>query len=957
MNKLLLFFVLFILFNPHPGFAQQGKVDTAVENTGDSQIFSLHNSMVDQRVVIRKGQLGGDELIGKKAWLSKFGGSQDGFFTDGDFALKMMWTGWRAPGKTFNADLRVVFTKKDYRLTSHQFRQGQKGATDLDLFFSPINPENTIQLKITYSLKPGKFYARRKISILDSTQQTNWLEDWLSRKGEIAPVSVQNKNDLTQIRQESSLLYQPVQASSLRQEETSLIVKKGDFGQPCALDFAHGGVFFGIEYPAASNRLTRLTSSSFFLKCREWMGEVVRKNWLSSHWVVEGISPNQNIKDWFFNYLPDIRVAPNRPYALYNSWYDLRSPKYPGIAKDHVMNEKNISHIISLIRLNMVDRYGIHLNAFVLDDGWDQYQSSWKLRKSTFPNGIQPIVNQLKKMGTTLGFWFGPTGGYSFRMRRINWMKAHGYETVGLHSGDAMMDIAGPRYRALFTKRTTDFVRQGVGYFKWDGIQFSSSEPGNGHPVGYHSRRAALESVIAACKAVRAINPKTFLNITSGTWLSPWWMKYANQIWMQGEDYGYADVPSIEEREAAITYRDFVLYDDLHNQDVWFPVSNMMTHGIIKGRLESLGGQDDPLDVFTNDVVMYFGRGVTMYELYISPDLLSSKEWLALSQSLLWAKNRFPILAKTYMTGGDPTQGQPYGYVHFNNDQGILALRNPIMRAQNIRIRLDPAKGLNPEASSLVLERIYPTHWISPDFYAAGSTLILPLDGYETAIYEIFPVKQATQPLVAGVVFQTGSSRGNRDEIKVLGGSQDPSLLNPEQVSSIRVNGKLQPLNRIRVPSEPLAKMVKNVILSFKGSRLSTSFHLNQQNRSARLVVFLRPDSAFLGKAFPGVFLRLDGERILPTHQEQEGLWAVYSISLTPPMGNHQVDLSLKANAQTSSWKGNITVWMVGQVESTGPSLQIKMRSSISHVPMLPNPYQQGALKLNQKLGMGSLSL
>ena len=87
-------------------------------------------------------------------------------------------------------------------------------------------------------------------------------------------------------------------------------------------------------------------------------------------------------------------------------------------------------------------------------------------------------------------------------------MKAHGYETVGHTPHDAMMDIAGPKYSALFKKRTTDFARQGVGYFKWDGIQFSSSEPGNGHPVGYFSRRAALESIFATCKAVRAINPE-----------------------------------------------------------------------------------------------------------------------------------------------------------------------------------------------------------------------------------------------------------------------------------------------------------------------------------------------------------------------------------------------------------------------------------------------------------------
>ena len=306
----------------------------------------------------------------------------------------------------------------------------------------------------------------------------------------------------------------------------------------------------------------------------------------------------------------------------------------------------------------------------------------------------------------------------------------------------------------LFEKRTTDLAKQGVGYFKWDGIQFSSSEPGSGHAVGYLSRRAAMESVIEKCKAVREVNPNEYLNITSGTWMSPWWLKYANQIWMQGQDYGYADVPSVNERDGAITYKDFVLYDDFHNQDLWFPVSNLMTHGVIKGNLERLGGKDDPLEKFANDAVFYFGRGVSMYEMYISPDLLNPKEWKVLSKSLTWAKDRFPVLNKTYMEGGDPTKGETYAYVHFKNDSGIIAARNPVMQPQSISIKLDPAKGMADSASSLVLERTYPTHWISPDLYAAGTTITIPLQGYEAAIYEVYPLKDAKRPLLAGADFE-----------------------------------------------------------------------------------------------------------------------------------------------------------------------------------------------------------
>lgn len=38
--------------------------------------------------------------------------------------------------------------------------------------------------------------------------------------------------------------------------------------------------------------------------------------------------------------------------------------------------------------------------------------------------------------------------------------------------------------------------------------------------------------------------------------------------------------------------------------------------------------------------------------------------------------------------------------------------------------------------------------------YAEGSHLEIPLQGYETAIYEIYPVEEAYEPLLAGVTFE-----------------------------------------------------------------------------------------------------------------------------------------------------------------------------------------------------------
>ncbi|MGH2649216.1 MAG: hypothetical protein ACRDE8_16670, partial [Ginsengibacter sp.] len=514
-----LFFIgLLSLFFPVFLFSQ--PVQSGYSSEGGRHVFTLSNNMVTQKVIVDNNMLQADELTGNKEWLAEYHNSDHGVYTDGDYSLQMMWTDWSAPGKHFNADLQVNFTKKDYKYVRYDFQDLDDVGKELNLYFTPFDNSNTVQLKITYQLQFGKFYSKRKIAVEDTLLQKNWLEAFISRKGKIGNISSSDANNYL-IRPISSDNYLIVQRSNNSQQETTRIIKKGEFGQPCAVDFQNGGVFFGIEYPAATNEVKR-DDDNLNLRCRELIGKVVRKDWVESNWVVEGLAPDHYIKDWFFNYLQDIRVAHNKPYTLYNSWYDLRSPEYPGVEPNHVMNEKNILNIIDLFKKSMIDKYGIQLDAFVLDDGWDVYESDWKMRTKTFPHGVKPIVDALKPLGTTLGIWLGPTGGYSFRMRRINWMKAHGYETVGTTPDDAMMDIAGPKYSALFEKRTTDFAKEGLGYFKWDGIQFSSSEPGSGHAVGYHSRRAAMESITEKCKAVRAINPAEFLNITSGTWMSPW---------------------------------------------------------------------------------------------------------------------------------------------------------------------------------------------------------------------------------------------------------------------------------------------------------------------------------------------------------------------------------------------------------------------------------------------------
>ncbi len=907
------------------------SVHTAVKEENGVKVFSLSNNKVTQKVLVKNNRLVGDILSGKPDWLAAHhNAGSHAVYTDGDFSLKMMWTDWTAPGRQVHGNVQIAFNKADYRFQTYHFEGSKHGGQLLQLYFKPTLQTNTIQLRITYELLPDKFYARRQIAVRDTVKKTNWLRIFLSRNSKVSSTN--------------AVAYS--------------IVKKGAFGQPAAVNFTNGGVFFGIEYPAATTTIKRLDNQRVTLKCKEIVGAVVKAQWVSSKWVVEGLAPNRYVKNWFFKYLPDIRYTKNEPYALYNSWYDLRSPAFKNVADNHIMNQKNILDIIDAFKENMIKPYGIHLDAFVLDDGWDIHKSDWKLDPKTFPNGLRTISDALAKMGTALGIWYGPTGGYSFRNDRINWMKDHGYGVVRGQSNRLMLCIGDKRYSKLFQKRTTDMVKNGgVGYFKWDGLQFSCSNPTHGHPIGEYSRRALLDSLIAKCKAVRAVNPDVYLNITSGTWLSPWWMMFANQIWMQGGDYGFADVPSYSQRDASMTYKDLVLYNDFYNLDQWFPLSNLMTHGIIKGRLNEIGGKDDPLSKFTDDAMFYFGRGVTMYELYISPDLLNAGEWNALSKSLKWAEDRFPVLNNnTYMIGGQPAAGDSYGYVHYKGNKGIIALRNPQMKEQNIDVKLAPAYGMDPEAHSLVLERVYPDHWISPNLYAAGATITLPLKGYESAIYEVYPLDSAHRPLLADVSFREIRAGGNNYQIDVLETGKEAGFLNPAAVASLKVDGQeiRQPLALDLRESETGDLGTHH--LNFTGNSVTATVQFGDDVLQPRFIVFLHPDSAYQGKTFPEGELVIDGKAVKSTRQQQKGVWSVYSYMLKgKASGSHTFSLELQQSDKVKQWEGHVEVWLIGQHKIEPVAVTVRTKNQVKAEPMPPSPYEKDAVGYQVKLGEGKV--
>ena len=194
----------------------------------------------------------------------------------------------------------------------------------------------------------------------------------------------------------------------------------------------------------------------------------------------------------------------------------------------------------------------------------------------------------------------------------------------------------------------------------------------------------------------REKKPDLYVNLTTGTYPSPFWLRYADSIWRGGEDHDFAGVGPW--REKWITYRDEQTYRNIVKGGPLFPISSLMLHGLIYARqAEHLAS--DPGKDFRNEVHSYFGSGTQLQEMYISHALLSPRDWDVLAEAAKWSRRNAEVLRDTHWVGGDPGQLEVYGWAAWSPAKAVLTLRNPGERRQSIEIDVGQAFELPSGAS------------------------------------------------------------------------------------------------------------------------------------------------------------------------------------------------------------------------------------------------------------------
>lgn len=411
------------------------------------------------------------------------------------------------------------------------------------------------------------------------------------------------------------------------------------------------------------------------------------KTWNISS-VVGLVAPKQ-LRRSFLAYSERERAVAWRPYPVYISWYELnidrnnaQAPSYKGN-----MTVEQCADVVSHWKTHFYDKYQMAPKAFVWDDGWDQY-GTWAFNPN-FPNGFDEPANEAKKMGTGIGAWLGPVGGYgqSGEYRRAYWRSKGG------------MQLSNEDYYNFFIRCCTNMIdRYDFRFFKFDGISAQASAIG---PDEGTRGEENAEAIISIERAVRQKRPDIFLNTTVGTWASPFWFRFTDAVWRQEGDYGEAGDQGTD-RERWITYRDRLVYQNFIQRSPVCPINTLMTHGFILSRWGAVSKNMD-YDGIVREMRCAFACGSGMVELYNDYKLMDEIKdnqgnagalWKDLAECIKWQQEQADVLPDAHWVGGNPWDGKKanvYGWAAWNGKKSVLTLRNPSASVQTFTTTLREA--------------------------------------------------------------------------------------------------------------------------------------------------------------------------------------------------------------------------------------------------------------------------
>lgn len=464
-----------------------------------------------------------------------------------------------------------------------------------------------------------------------------------------------------ELRADSSYIRQKVEFSSPQLTIPLFGVELADLrvpdpktiGSSPGCPVAAGDMFFGVEMPGAQNALSAAGARIGFA-CKLELSPAQSYTFSA----VSGVAPEGQLRRAFLYYMERERARPSKPFLHYNCWYDL------GFSLD----EASILDVVNAFDRELVKKRGVPVLSYLADDGWDDPDKGlWVENTAKFPQGYAGLKAKMDPLGAHLGVWISPLGGYGGAKERTEQARK-----MGIIPESGELDLAHPAYKKWFQNRCLQLMREGgVNAFKWD-------RAGDG--VSPH-----FMALLEVAQNLRRENPELFINVTVGTWPSPFWLNHVDTTWRNGSaDVGWTGKGNT--REQWLTFRDGNCRRFFVEMSPLYPLNSVMHHGIVHGRCfqgENVGKSGADLK---NEARSYFANGAMLQELYLTPSMMTSDAWDKVAEAALWAHSNADVLVDSHWVGGDPLKLEPYGYAAWCPRKGTLMVRNPSDQPQSITL-------------------------------------------------------------------------------------------------------------------------------------------------------------------------------------------------------------------------------------------------------------------------------
>lgn len=428
--------------------------------------------------------------------------------------------------------------------------------------------------------------------------------------------------------------------------------------------------FLGMEFPMGENRIQ---DRHYF--SRYYVGYAIDEP--KTIWpTIIGAAKNltkTSIQKAFFLYIEGI-AQPSYFRKQYNSWYDHMTD----------IDEEIILKSFSEIYHGFED-YGVHLDAYVVDDGWCDYHSVWDFNHK-FPNELKNVKQLVNQLGSSLGLWIGPRGGYNgTEVTMSDWLEQHPeFGTKNKLSND--VNIADFNYLNRMKAKMLDYQkRYDISYWKIDGWLLKPDVVDCSGDYAMHTMTPVYEFLIQLLTDLREERGARdcWLNLTSYVNPSPWFLQWVNSLWIQiSQDVGFTEAAG-DDINRMITYRDIQYQEFLDKRDIQLPLWALYNHEPIYATTAHTWYMDHQMyasvEAFEEYLMFVATRGNAFWEFHYSYSMFDEERWQANARAVKWIEEHYPILKHSQRIGGSPETFEIYGYHCQEPVTGkeIISLRNP----------------------------------------------------------------------------------------------------------------------------------------------------------------------------------------------------------------------------------------------------------------------------------------